>query len=201
MMLSVFLKSKKKMNRRQILKYSAILTGTAICAPLTSVMLSGCSETLQKVPKTKIPPRFFDPEDFTLITQLMDVILPKTDSPSASEVSVNYILDNMFDQVYKSDYQIAFIEKFSQLKSFLAAGNFDSLITKQQETLLLSLDSLPEDQRNDAYWAYIDLKQQTVAFYLNTEEIAENYLNYLPIPGEYKPCVSVKELGGKAWAI
>lgn len=189
------------MDRRQILKYSAMLTGAALCAPLTSIMLSGCSEKLHNRPISAISSKFFSPEDFKLITQIMDVLLPKTDSPSASEVKVNYILDNMFDQVYPSDYQQEFVGKFVQLKSFLTSGNFDSLNTKEQETLLLSLESLLEGQRNDAYWAYIDLKQQTVAFYLNTEEIAENHLNYLPIPGEYKPCVSLEELGGKAWAI
>ena len=37
------------MNRRQILKYTAMLTGTAICAPLTSIMLSGCSEQVKEI--------------------------------------------------------------------------------------------------------------------------------------------------------
>jgi hypothetical protein len=189
------------MNRREILKYTAMLTGTAICAPLTGIMLSGCSKQLKEMPTIPSSLAFFSSEDFTLITQIMDVILPKTDSPSASEVKVNYILDNMFDQVYKPDYQQKFTGMFRQLKSFLDTNKFDSMDRKKQETLLLSLEALTESQRNDAYWAYIDLKQQTVAFYLSTEEIAENHLNYLPIPGEYKPCVSLEDLGGKAWAI
>ena len=189
------------MNRRQILKYTAMLTGTAICAPLTGIMLSGCSEQIKEVPTTSSPTRFFNGEDFNLITQMMDVILPKTDSPSASDVKVNYILDNMFDQVYESDYQQKFTGVFNELKTFLASSNFDSLNREERETLLLSLETRSENQRDDAYWAYIDLKQQTVAFYLSTEDIAENYLNYLSIPGEYKPCASLKELGGKAWAI
>jgi hypothetical protein len=188
------------MDRRQVLKYTAVLTGTAICAPLTSVMLSGCSKQLKETsPPTSAV--FFSSEDFNLITQIMDVILPKTESPSASEVKVNYVLDNMFDQVYKSDYQQKFMLNFAQLKSFLDSSNFDSLNAKERETLFLSLEALAENQRNSAYWAYIDLKQQTVAFYLISEEIAENHLNYLPLPGEYKPGVSLEDLGGKAWAI
>ena len=189
------------MNRRQILRYTAMLTGTAICAPLTGIMLSGCSEQVKEIPTPASSLRFFSAEDFNLITQMMDVILPKTDSPSASEVKVNYILDKMFGEVYQSDYQQKFTGIFNQLKSFLASGNFDSLNRKERETLLLSLETLAENKRNDAYWAYIDLKQQTIAFYLSTKEIAENHLNYLPIPGEYKPCVSLEDLGGKAWAI
>jgi hypothetical protein len=189
------------MNRRQILKYTAMLTGTAICAPLTGMMLSGCSQQVTEVSTSSSSLAFFSSEDFKVITQIMDVILPKTDSPSASEVKVNYILDNMFDQVYQSDYQQKFTDNFKQLKSFLVSNNFDTLTNKERETLLLSIESLSDNQRNNVYWAYIDIKQQTVVFYLSTEEIAENHLNYLPIPGEYKPCVSLEDLGGKAWAI
>lgn len=193
-----------KMNRREILKYASMITGATICAPITAVLLSGCSKHTENVAADVVsgqPLQFFSQDDFNLMTQLMDVILPKTDSPSASEVQVNYIVDNMFAQAYPADYRQKFIGIFTDLKVFLNNKNFTKLAKQQQESVLLSLETLPEAKRNNAYWAYIDLKQQTVAFYLSTEEIAEHYLNYLPIPGEYKPCVPLAELGGKAWAI
>ncbi|MDP5030441.1 MAG: gluconate 2-dehydrogenase subunit 3 family protein [Paraglaciecola sp.] len=189
------------MNRRQILKYTAMLTGAAICAPLTGVMLSGCSEQVKNTPPVIANLHFFSSEDFHLLSQLVDVILPKTDSPSASEVKVDYIIDNMFGQAYPADYQQKFMTNFAELKAFFTEKGFASLNAKEQEALLLALEGLPEAERTNAYWAYIDLKQQTVAFYLSTEAIAEHYLNYLPIPGEFKPCVPLAELGGKAWAI
>jgi len=34
-----------------------------------------------------------------------------------------------------------------------------------------------------------------------TEEIATNYLNYLPVPGAYEGCITLESVGGKAWAI
>ncbi|PKG96710.1 hypothetical protein [Paraglaciecola sp. MB-3u-78] len=107
----------------------------------------------------------------------------------------------MFGLVYKPDYQQRFTDHFNALKSFLISSDFDLLDDKQREALLLGVEALPEHKRNNAYWAYIDIKQQTVAFYLSTEDIAENYLNYLPIPSEYEPCVPLAELGGKAWAV
>ncbi|WP_339723345.1 gluconate 2-dehydrogenase subunit 3 family protein [uncultured Paraglaciecola sp.] len=189
------------MDRRQILKYTAMLTGTAICAPLTGIMLSGCDSQLKETSTSLSPADFFSAEDFNLMTQIMDVILPRTETPSASDVKVNFILDSMFAEVYPADYQQKFTRIFNELKSFLAANHFDSLSSSEQESLLLSIEVRSEDARNNAYWSYIDIKQQTVAFYLSTEQIAENHLNYLPIPGEYKPCVSVADLGGKAWAI
>jgi hypothetical protein len=190
------------MNRRQVLKYAAMVTGTAICAPLTTAMLSGCAE--QRSMSTKVSgalTQFFSPQDFKLLSQVMDVILPKTDTPSATEVDVHLIVDNMFAKVYQPDYQSKFKTLFAELSLYLNDNKFYQADEKQQLSLLKALETLPQEQRNNAYWAYIDIKQQTVAFYLSTEEIAENHLNYLPIPGEYKPCVSLAELGGKAWAI
>ena len=193
------------MNRRQILKYAAMVSGTALCAPLTTAMLTGCTEQVS-IPvnasdSAASSAQFFNAKDFKLLSQLMDIILPKTDSPSATEVDVHLIVDNMFAKVYQAEYQNKFTMLFTALSQYLNDNNFYQADNAQQLTLLKALEILPKEQRNDAYWAYVDIKQQTVAFYLSTEEIAENHLNYLPIPGEYKPCVSVEALGGKAWAI
>ena len=188
------------MNRRDILKYTAMLTGTALCAPLTGVMLSGCTtQPVVTTPSGTPNLHFFKNDDFQLLSQIMDVILPKTDSPSATDVGTDLMMDQMFGVVFKPDYQQKFSDQFKELRRYLEANKFAQLPTSQQVALLQALELT--DKQSQAYWAYIDIKQQTVAYYLSSEEIGENYLNYLPIPGEYKPCVSLQELGGKAWAI
>ncbi|WP_416306246.1 gluconate 2-dehydrogenase subunit 3 family protein [Neptunicella sp. SCSIO 80796] len=185
------------MDRRQILKYAAMLTGTALCAPVTAAMLSGSGNQLNS--SASSAPQFFAADDFQLLTQIMDVILPKTDSPSASDVGVNKVMDHMCAVVFEPDYQQKFSGLFNDLRQFLVANNFAQLAPAQQTDLLRALER--SDKQDNAYWAYTDIKQQTVVYYLLSEQIAENYLNYLPVPGEYKPCVSLAELGGKAWAI
>ena len=189
------------MNRRDILKYTAMLTGTALCAPLTSAMLSGCSPQPVVTAAGSATPNlhFFSQDDFQLISHIMDVILPKTDSPSATDVGTNLMMDQMFGVVFMPDYQAKFADLFADLRQHLATNKFLELSKDQQVTLLQKLEL--EDKQSKAYWAYMDIKQQTVAYFLSSEQIAENFLNYLPIPGEYKPCVSLAELGGKAWAI
>lgn len=190
------------MNRRDILKYTAMLTGTALCAPLTGVMLSGCSpqpavETIAGAEAPKL--QFFSPDDFQLLSQIMDVILPSTDSPSATAVGTNLMMDQLFGVVFEPAYKAKFTLLLNELREHLAANKFSQLNTSQQVAFLQDLEI--NDKQSNAYWAYIDIKQQTIAYYLSSEQIAEHYLNYLPIPGEYKPCVSLAELGGKAWAI
>ena len=54
---------------------------------------------------------------------------------------------------------------------------------------------------NMKWVAYLNFKQQTVAYYLSTEEVATKFLTYLPVPGKYEACITVEEAGGKAWAL
>ena len=47
---------------------------------------------------------------------------------------------------------------------------------------------------------YKMVKELTITGYCTSEEGATKLLKYLPVPGEYKPCIPLSEVGG-AWAI
>ncbi len=193
------------MERRDILKYAASITGVAICAPLTTSLLVGCSSEKPismavAVPLADKKPAFFDQEAFKLLTQLMDVILPRTDTPSASDVEVSLIMDNMFNKVFEDDYRQDFLKRFVQLKDYLETQNFAISGPKEQLAVVKTIEATPDNEKNSVFRSYIDIKQQTISYYLATEEVAEKHLNYLPIPGGYTPCISLEEAGGKAWA-
>ena len=180
------------MNRRDILRYAATITGSAIIAPLTASMLLGCSEhtnsTVNKRVKgkdlvnnnDKVIPEFFGQQQFKLISQVMDTILPKTDSPSATEVQVNYILDNMLAKIFPLSYQQQLLKKMAIVEQHLNAKNFIDATSQAQKAALIAIET--SDKSSPLYRAYLDLKQQTISYFLSTEKIAENYLNYLPIP-------------------
>jgi hypothetical protein len=106
------------MNRRQILKYSAMLTGTALCAPLTTAMLAGCSKQVDmaKVSAESVSKAlYFNADAFTLLGQMMDAILPKTDTPSATEVGTDQVMDQLFAQVFEPEYKNKFMDNFVAL--------------------------------------------------------------------------------------
>ena len=79
--------------------------------------------------------------------------------------------------------------------------NHKNLNKDQKVALLSALDSSKEDLLREQRTAYHDFKSKTVAYYLSTEEIATNHLNYLPVPGKYEACIRLEETGGKAWAL
>ncbi len=192
------------MDRREVLKYTALLTGAAVSAPLASVILSGCNAGPAENAETDSP-AFFTPEEFILLTTIVDLILPQTDSPSASGVGVHHTIDSMVGGVYKEEDKATFREGFDALSAYLNAKTegrrLSGLEPGQQLRLLQELESSKEEKWEEARDAFLGLKQQTIAYYLSTREIATRYLTYLPVPGTYKACISVEEAGGKAWAL
>jgi hypothetical protein len=188
------------MNRRTILKYTALATGVAVGGPLASVILSGCQSGAAGS-ADDYRPKFFTESEMSQLRSLIDVILPKTDSPSASDVGVHRVMDSMVGEVYTAENQAKFRQGFTALTEHLTkAGFFDKKPAEQVQTLQ-TLDTSKEENLAPVRAAYLDVKQQTVAYFLSNEEIGTKYLNYLPVPGEYQPCISVEEAGGILWAI
>ncbi|WP_027328783.1 gluconate 2-dehydrogenase subunit 3 family protein [Marinimicrobium agarilyticum] len=194
------------MNRRDILKTAAWLSGAAIATPLATAVLTGCTES---PPETKPPTapnglaghHFFSPDSFARVTLVADTLLPATDSPAASAVGVPETLDSMLGLVLNTDYVNSFRRVWADLEAFLERQGFAGLNAEEREALLSELETADEASVASAREALVMLKQQVVIFYLTSETIAEEHLNYLPIPGQYQPCISVDDVNNTAWAI
>jgi len=181
------------MKRREVLKYTAYATGIALSAPLL-VSLSSCNpDQLKKVANYKTS--FFSNDQFKLLSDLIDTILPKTDSPSASDVGVHQIIDNMVGNVYEKKDRTAYQDSFSVLEK--AINNEKSFENSSTDDKVKIIENLGGEELA----IFNNLKQQTIAYYLSTEEIGKNFLNYLPVPGKYEGCITLESVGGKKWAI
>ncbi len=180
------------MKRRELIKLVTLSTGAVLSAPLLSSLLTSCKE-VPKITDSDYVLQFFDAENFELLRTLIDTILPKTESPSATEVGVHKIIDTMVGTVYKPSDRSNYKQKFSALKTYLNSNSGNQL--DAIKNLVASTNEGDKEAKN----ALLDLKQQTISYYLSTEEIGKNYLNYLPTPGDYEPCISLEEAGGKLW--
>ena len=189
------------MKRRDVLKYAAWATGTAISSPLMHSILSGAAGNFKNTGSSYVP-KFFSEEQFKLLTALADTILPKTDSPSASEVGVPNKIDGIVSAVYPKNAQAGYLDRFKTLAKYLdgSAGNL-TFAGLDGDSKLEVLRKLESAGNNATRWTYLEVKQQVISYYLTSEEIGENYLNYLPVPGYYDPCVTVESVGGKAWSL
>ncbi len=204
------------MNRREILRYAAYATGAAISAPLASAFLLGCKrDAAVEAGIVAYEPTFFDAEEYKFISTLADTIIPRTDTPGASDVGVPEMIDKIVGQVYGLEAREKSRAGLKALMSKLNEKNVEGGFVAMEEEARLSFL-----QEQDAYFknpdtdwealgeeakavrdAYFSLKQATISYYFGSEEVATTQLAYMPVPGEYIACGDLQELtGGKVWA-
>jgi len=159
------------MDRREVLRYTAIATGAAILFPASSLVLTGC-KTEKDLGKEL---SFFSSEEFELIKRIVDVILPKTDSPSASEVGVHHMIDTMVGKSYSKDDRSKYRSGFDGMKKHLSEKGFEQAGDEQQMEILNQLNK-KNNRGNMLTDAFLELRQQTISCYLSTEEIGTKYL-------------------------
>jgi len=170
-------------------------TGAALSAPLISSLLVGCQSEVAAT-ETAESLAFFSGNEMELVKKIADLILPKTDSPSATEVGVHDMIDHMVGKVYSEKERIDYKTDFQSLTKVATNKSVDELAT-----LVTQLNAKDAATPESAQKGFMHLKQQTIAYYLSSKEIGMNYLNYLPVPGEYEACISVAVVGGKAWTM
>ncbi|THH39489.1 gluconate 2-dehydrogenase subunit 3 family protein [Neolewinella litorea] len=205
------------MKRRELLRYTAYVTGWAISAPVASALLAGCKrDEAVAAGEATYSPNFFNEEEYRFITKLSDTMIPTTDTPGAVDVGVPEIIDKMVGQVYDEEARTNFRDGLKELMRRMDAdetnGPFSDMESEQSLVFLqdqdlhykdpdTSWDTVPDVEAN-ARNVYFDLKSQIVGAWFNSEPIGTEVLAYLPVPGEYIPCGDLQELtGGVAWAI
>ena len=215
------------MDRRIALKNMGLSLGYLVAIPTLISIVQSCKN--EKV--LEWTPDFFTPEQGAVLIQLVDLILPKTDTPSASEVQVHLFIDRLTDQVAEMDKQDfmkmsmnKFIEKAlkdsgkekaadlepKDLEPVLAAA----LKTTKEDQIknFKAIDQYTETMANGGSADLTDevsrfgiannLRGLTIWGYKTSEYVGEKVLAYLPVPGEYIHCGDVNELTeGKAWSL
>ena len=182
------------MERRNALRNIGLGLGYMAATPAILSMLQSCNTAAEGA----WAPQFFSQEQANFITTAVDVILPKTDTPGASEVNVPQFMDRFYAEILTEADQ----ENLQAgLKAFMdtAGGSDAAAITAALEK---TLKAKPEpDAEPDAatQFAY-EFRGKAIWSYKTSEYIGEEVLVYLPVPGEYLPCEDLESLtGGKAY--
>lgn len=193
------------MERRDVLKRSALLLGIAITAPTAMAVLNGCKAS----PVTDDwQPLFFTKEDANTLGDIADRILPETDTPGAKAAGVHKFMDEAIFSNYPSEAQEMIKTKLAAFKKacqdkygkeFSALNEEDKdafLSIQEQEAIAFNKSkSNPED-----FHIWDGLKEMTVTGYMGSEIGAKQFLKFDPIPTEYKGCIDLSEVGG-TWAL
>ena len=189
------------MDRRNALKNIGKGLGTITITPSILNLFQSCqnSTTLNSV--------FFNKEQFLVISKLMEIIIPETETPGAISLKLPEFIDAYIYNVIDEDN----ITSNKILKEGL--NKFIDLVrseTTKQETNEISIKEwedqlrkvLVSESKNDKITIAIqDLRKLTVGAYKINEFVGENLMAYNPVPGKQIGCVDLNEATkGVVWS-
>jgi len=214
------------MNRRSAIKNISIGVGITVSSGTLLSLISGCKSDSTTTTAVNVVSGFLKTKNAGFLEEIMDIMLPATDTPGAKDVGIIKYVNAVLDRFYKEDDQKVFTKglgmfqeavkgKFS-LDSGLDASReqltevLEDWIGKKNESrreeigaLLYSKEDEVAEANKEKFYIYKFLsntKNLATSTYFGSKEIATNHLNYDPVPGKYIGCVSVEEVG-KNWAL
>lgn len=197
------------MDRRKALQRTGLFAGATILMPSILSLFESCkTET-----RLDWEPQFFTETEAKTITLLLDMILPRTDTPGALDVKSHIFIDKVIAEGYDKEGQDnmrAEIAAFNE-KCKLTYGDIFIDLSEEDRIKVLKEEEASSGKFSPGVWGTSVGPQETIGFYrsmksmaiwayFTSEEIGENVLNYDPIPGKYEPCKPLSEVGNK-WSL
>lgn len=188
------------MNRRDLLKMIAAATGMAMVG---GDLLAQGLTVADKVPVETL----FNKADISLLDEIAETILPRTDTPGAKDsgagAQMATIISNCFDQNQRTlvkegllALQALCLQRFKQ--------NFPALTAAQKLQILTELDTeaktqLATAQKHQMAPHYFTvLKQQSIFAFFTSKVGATEVLRYVAVPGRWDGDYPYKK-GDRAW--
>jgi hypothetical protein len=197
------------MERREALKNVALLGGSAIVGTSLLSLLQSC----QQQPRIDWKPTFLTESQAEFISTLVDTLLPKTQTPGALDMKVDIFIDlvinKLFDEAGKKSMTEG-IDKFDADCKEKFGKKFVDLDSNERNEILKTAEA-NSGKYNGQVWGtavgiqkpvgfYRSIKSLAIWGYFSSKEVGLNILNYDPIPGDYKGCVPLSEIGN-TWSL
>jgi hypothetical protein len=180
------------MNRRNLIKGMGVVALYSSFPVVVSEFLSSCNSK-----DKELRAGFFSDDEFNLVKQIADTLLPVTSTPGASEVHVPYFIELVVkDCMGHADQQL--IKKGLQQLNDQQAGKFSSITAEEKLKVIKETDTAAFDDDADKRWFRL-LKKLAVVGYFTSQEGMTKALHYVKVPGDYKACIPVKK-GEKSMA-
>jgi hypothetical protein len=189
------------MDRRSVLKTVSILVGGAMSGGTIATIMSGCQPNTSDGYQTFI----FNNQEMNVLAEIVETILPATDTPGAKELMVHRFIDEALSKNYDETNQ-------TKIKGTLAAINdecdklhqklFIDASTEERLSAISVLDKASFEMKDQEEKHFFhEFKSLVLAGFFSTEVGQTQVLQHVAIPGKYEPCIPVNEAGnGKTWA-
>jgi gluconate 2-dehydrogenase gamma chain len=199
------------MNRREAIQKAALTLGYAISASAAFGVLQGCKAK----PDLTYKPDFFTEEQALTISELSEIILPRTTTPGAKDAGVPGFIDSLLKEVYSKEQQEKFLKDLSAFDDEARKNYGDGFGQCKKEDQLTFVKKKHEEALSsvgrsgaEGWWNTADgnetpfiirVKELTILGFFTSEPGATQVLQYNQVPGPFQGCVPLEKVG-KAWA-
>lgn len=209
------------MNRREALIRVAELMGGTLSAAALVAIRKGLAAGTGLAPGTGYSattsaltePSILSASQRDIVSDVVDIMIPRTDTPGAVDVGVPGFIDLMLRDVYTQadrDRYIAGLTDFDASASAENGTKFVALELQQQVALVRKFHdaAVGEERRLRGAHAHLQrpfilmTKELTLLGFFTSQVGATQVLQYVAVPGSYHSCIPVDQAGnGKTWAV
>ncbi len=187
------------MNRRDYIKTSGAIAGYTLFFGGVAATINACKVE----PTLDWIPAYFTKEEALLVSDVVERIIPKTDTPGAREALVDRYIDANVSDNFTAEQQQLFREalaSFDEISKKDFSKRFIKLVETEQNKVLESMSVEAKDHNGDYPHIFQVMKEMTVFGFFTSEIGAKSCLKYDPIPGDYIGCIDYSEVNG-VWAL
>ena len=213
------------LSKRQLLEILGATMLGLVSASSVSALLAGCERAdksglnSKQLATEKNPLGFFSPHQKQTVSQLAEIIIPRTSTPGAIDAGIPGFIEAVVQDVFTPEDQAKFHDGLFSLDLLctrLTENNFIDLPIEHQNKLathlnftlvknkgsrqvLLEKSKLDSKHLESALNYFSVIKKLTIFGFFTSEIGATQVLHYNPVPGRFNGCVPLSEIG-KTWA-
>ncbi|MFH6603892.1 gluconate 2-dehydrogenase subunit 3 family protein [Maribacter algicola] len=179
-----------KINRRKALEKTSLLLGGVLTTSIWTGVLHGCG-----APKElDWSPKFMTNEEAMLTEMLVDVLIPRTETPGASDAMAHRFIDEMLHGYFDPSEQKTVRNGLKELQE----TGFSDLSHAERIEVLQDLSDKAGQESETSFFQI--MRSMTLLGYFTSEAGATQALTHDPVPGTYEGCIPIQKYGGKCWS-
>ena len=203
------------MNRREaLLRVAGLMGGTLSASTLLAIrkgLAAGNGSAATTSAATQ--PSILTTSQRDIVSGVIDVMIPRTDTPGAVDVGVPGFIDLMLKDVYTQADRDRYLAGLADFDATAVAENgkkFVALEKTQQVALVRKFHdaAVAEERRLRRAHAHpqrpfiLMTKELTLLGFFTSQAGATQVLQYVAVPGSYHGCIPLEQAGnGKTWAV
>jgi hypothetical protein len=188
--------SPEMIERREILRRAAWLLGGAISAPAALAVLQGCSAKQGATTAGAPALRYLKADQFAVIAEIAEIMLPKTDTSGARDAGVPAFIDVALDAIYDAESQARFDTGYAEFVQAAQAGGQPFLEQEPAARAAFvksSLETALAGERNPKPFILMTRELVLLGYFTSRPGITEN-MTYEAVPTAYHGCVPVSRM-------